>query len=720
MKKCRINFSIVFCLALVSAFGQESRLIKAEKAMQFLQYAEAIALYEAYLSKKDDQQVVLALAMAYRKNRAYDRAAATFSRVENWSGISPDYLLQYGRVLIQTSSCAEAQPVFDAYLERRPFDTRAAKFRDVCDAIQKMKQREEGLTELISLGINTAFNEMAPSFYGNSLVFASDRLTGKGAFWDLFIAEDPRSSVSPASFPAPINTKRHEATATFSADSNQIFFTRSSAYATLSDDRRIVPLEILSASRKADGNWSEPASLPLAAPPFSAAHPCLSRDGKRLFFSSDQPGGYGGKDIYFSSWTGTNWGVPVNLGPAINTEGDELFPFFGADNRLYFSSDGHLGLGGLDIFFADVAPDGENIYVENLGVPFNSAENDFALTIAPDGQSGYFSSDRPGGAGGDDIYGFQRLFKLVELEILREDAKTPVSNFTIQCDCEIRNGNLLRLPLQSCCFLEISAPGLTSRFVQICGTDPLIHSGKSYPIFLESEKKTTLQGIVADEVSGMPLPGVSIHIFENNARFLTLISSPEGLFSAELPPNRCFSLRIEKGDYFTRMLDKPLCTINDRDILKINLALQPFRVITPTSVNNPVNPAGSTQAANEELTFTLQIYYDQFSAEIREDAVPELERLWGILKDNPALKVEISAHTDTRGDRESNLRLSQKRADSVVKWLIQKGIPRRQLIPMGYGESQPIKPCPTSRSCLEEDHQLNRRTEFRVIGTIDQ
>lgn len=719
MRKRTLYIAIVFCLALVNAMGQESRLIKAEKAMQFLQYAEAIALYEAYLSKNYDQDVVLALAVAYRKNREYDRAAATFARVENWSAVSPEYLLQYGRVLIHAATCVEAQPVFDAYLDRRPYDTRAEKFRDICGTLKKMLNEEPDMTEVFSTGINTAFNEMAPSLYGNGIVFASDRMTGKGAFWDLFIADDPLSTNAPISFSAPINTKRHEATATFSADSNQIFFTRSSSYATLTDDRRIVPLEIRSASKNPDGSWSEPQPLPLTSPPYSAAHPCLSRDGKRLFFSSDQPGGYGGKDIYFSTWSGTAWGTPVNLGPAINTEGDELFPFFGTDNRLYFSSDGHLGLGGLDIFYADVAEDGENIRVENLGVPFNSSENDFAIIFTPDGRSGYFSSDRPGGAGGDDIYGFRRLFQWLELSILREDTKTQLSDFTIQGDCTIKEGNLLRLPLQSCCFLEISAPGMTNRFIQICGNDPKILQVAAYPILLEPETQTILQGLILDEASGKPLEGASIHLMENEARLLTIVSASDGTFSTGLPRNRCFRIRIEKGDYFTRNLEQPICTGAEKDNLTINTSLQPFRKNEPDSPSRPENAPDAPSEVSEEVTFRLQIYYDQFSAEIRDEAIPELERLERILKDNPELKVEISAHTDTRGDRESNLRLSQKRADSVVKWLIQKGISRRQLIPKGYGETRPIKPCPKSSSCSEADHQLNRRTEFRVIGTID-
>jgi outer membrane protein OmpA-like peptidoglycan-associated protein len=719
MRKRAFYFFILFCLALPSAFTQEARLLKAEKAMQFLQYPEAIRLYEEYLAKSNDQDVVLALAVAYRKNHEYERAAATFARVEDWSVVSPEYLLQYGRVLIHAASCEEAQPVFDAYLDRRPYDTRVAKFRDVCSTLEKMRTKEEGMVEVFSLGFNTTFNEMAPGLYGSGLVFASDRMASKGAFWDLFISSNPLSTEAPVPFSPVINTKRHEATATFSADSTQIYFTRSSSYATLTDDRRIVPLEILNATRNADGSWSEPQPVALTKPPFSAAHPCLSRDGKRLFFSSDQPGGYGGKDIYFSTWTGSTWGPPVNLGPTINTEGDELFPFFGNDNRLYFSSDGHLGLGGLDIFFADVAEDGESIRIENLGVPFNSADNDFAIVFTPDGRSGYFSSDRSGGAGGDDIYGFQRLFQLLELKILQEDGKTPVAEATVQGDCDIRDGRLLRLPLQSCCFLEVAAPGFETRFIQICGNDSTLALNTVFPITLESPKQTILQGVVLDKASNSPLSGASIHLIENAQQMVTIVSATDGSFSVILPASHCFTVRVEKGDYFTHTLEQPLCTGAEKNILHLSLSLQPFRKIAPAATPTRDTASSPLPERKEEVTFRLQIYYDQFSAEIRTDAVPEMQRLLRILQDNPGIKVEISAHTDSRGDRDSNQRLSQKRAEGVVNWLIQRGISRKQLIAKGYGESRPIKPCPDSKSCSDQDHQLNRRTEFRVIGHSD-
>ncbi len=727
MRKRLFPIVAALCLCAGIASGQDPKIRKAEEAMQLLQYAEAIKLYEEVLSKAEDQGVRIGLAVACQKNQEYGRAAAVFAQVKDWTQVAPEHLLQYGRVLLRAASCAEAQPVFDTYCERKPLDPRVALFRDVCSVLERLRA-DKGAFEVFPAGVNTTFHEMAPVFYNEQLVFASNRISLKGEFLDLFVAADPEGSAEAVPFAPELNTKLHEATATFTADLNRIFFTRSRENTKPLIDSRIVPLEILTSTRRADGTWAAPEPLNLTDPAYSSAHPSLGPDGKRLYFSSDRPGGFGGKDIYYSEQTASGWSTPVNLGPEINTEGDELFPFIGPDNRLYFSSDGHLGLGGQDIFYAVPRSSGEWGGVENMGVPFNSTEDDFALVLKTDGRSGYFSSNRSGGAGGDDVYGFRRLYYDLELSFEQASNALPVSGLTARSDCgALLEGKWLRLPPTSCCTVTAQAPGFETVVRKICASDAGVDFSKPYRIALDAEKVYSLQGSVTDQHSGAPLAGATIQVFEKPGKLITaLVTDKEGNFSMRLPNNKCYTFKVEKGDYFARTMDDEVCAQGSQTLFVLDVLLQPFWISAAQTRNSLSGAApakgvfltGVVTGSDNTAPFLLQIYYNQYSAQIREDAMPEMERLFRLLEDNPSVILEISSHTDSRGDKSFNQRLSQKRAENVVKWLIDRGIERNRLKAKGYGESRLVNHCADGVTCPEAEHQFNRRTEFRVVGTL--
>lgn len=725
MRKRTLHILTIICLISATASAQDPRIRRAEQAMQSLQYQEAIRLYEEVLAKKPEQAVQLNLAEAYRKTQDYERSVAAYAKVEDWAQAAPEYLFQYGRVLIQARSCPEAQPVFDQFIERKPFDHRAADLRDVCGYLNRIRSHNEDLFKVTPAAFNTSFNEMAPAIYGEGLVFASNSQSLKNEFLDLFFAGDPAADAYTLPFAAELNTKLHEATASFSADQNRIFFTRSREMpaTSLSLDSRIVPLEIMSATRQENDSWSKPEALNLADPAHSAAHPCISADGKRLFFSSDRPGGFGGKDIYYTDWTGSGWGPPVNLGPEINTEGDELYPFLHEDGRLFFSSDGHLGLGGFDIFCAESQAGDTWAKVFNMGAPFNSEEDDFALVFSPGGASGYFSSNRPGGAGGDDIYLFQQLFYLIQLAVQDAVSGESIAGAEVQSNCLA--GDKVRIPADGCCNVSANAAGYDSATVQICGKDIAGKRLSPWPLKLEAEKIYSLSGNVSDESSGMPLAGAAIHLIDPSGQVaLALVTDEDGRFSSQLPANSCYNFKVEKGDYFARTLDEKICTEGSSTLFVLDVLLQPFW-ISATQANRAMKEAapgvfltGKATGSDDKVPFLLQIYYDRYSADIREDALPEMEKLRRLLEDNSGIVIEISSHTDTRGDRSFNQRLSQKRADNVVKWLINNGVDRKRLVAKGYGKLRPVNHCVDGVTCPEAEHQLNRRTEFRVVGKV--
>lgn len=728
MRKHVLPAVAALCLFAQMAAAQDPRLRKAEEAMRLLQYAEAAKLYEELLPKNNTPQIRAYLAEAYRKNQQYDKAVEHYAQIKDWAQLAPEYLLYYAKALLQTTSCAEAQLIYDQYLERKPLDARAPMLRDVCTALEQLRAQPNDAFAVFPVGFNSSYHEMAPAYYGNSLVFASNSLSAKGEFLDLLVAQNPTGSEASAPFAPELNTPLHEATATFSADMSRIFFTRSREVKTPVESR-VVPLDILTATRQDDGKWSKPESLNLTDAAYSAAHPCLSADGARLYFSSDLPNGLGGKDLYYSDWNGSAWGKPVNLGPEVNTEGDELFPSLGPDGRLYFSSDGHLGLGGHDLFAAEMISTGAWGRVQNLGPLFNSPEDDFAIAWAPDGNAGFLSSNRAGGQGGDDIYGFRRLYHVLALEFADALNGRSIAPANLTSDCGATESNpRLRLPVEGCCQITVQAPGYESLSRRICANEPGLSGQQTCRIALEPEKIYTLQGSVNDQQSEQPLAGAAVHIFDQaGALFAALVSDADGRFAVNLPKGKCFAFKVEKGDYFARTLDERICTEGSQTHYVLNVALQPFWISNTQTRRNLANmtaPAkgvfltGTPTGSEGVAPFQLQIYYNQFSAEIREDAIPEMQRLLQLLKDNPKVVLEISAHTDSRGDASFNQRLSQKRAEAVVKWLTDRGIERNRLHAKGYGESRLVNHCKDGVTCSEAEHQRNRRTEFRVVEVL--
>ncbi len=708
------------CLWASASHAQEAKIRKAEDAVKLLRYKEAIQLYEEVLAKKEDLQVRLSLALAYRKLQDYERAASTFSKIKDWSNISADYMLQYGCVLVRSESCGDAQTWFNAYLERNPHDSRAPMFRNACAAMQQLMTCNEGLYEVFLLPFNSPQSEMAPMIYGDNLVFASDRNAEQGAFLDLFVANRIDSSAEAQVFASELNTRLHEATAFFNKSGDQIFFTRSRTGSKYVTDSRIVPLEIMTAGLNSSKQWADVQPIPLTDPAYSAAHPFLSANERRLYFSSDMPGGFGGKDLYYSEKTSMGWGPPINLGPEINTRGDEIFPFIGPDNRLYFSSDGHPSLGGQDIMVSTLQPNGNWTNGENLGTPFNSTYDDFSFIMAPDGLSGYFASSRPGGPGRDDIYGFKLLYRQLSLAFQNSVTGEAVEGATLKTRCDMLPNSSLRVPVYACCNITVSAPGYDDTAVEICGDDAQVDYSRPYPIALQPERKYTLRGTTTDGYTGAPLSNAVVLVFEAGNYFNSVVSGSDGAFMCELPKNKCFTFKVEKGDYFARSMPDTICTTGKTYEFSLQSALQPFRVNASRISSGPAKGVfvpGIPTGDDREAPFVLQIYYDLHSTRFRDDNLPEMQRLQRLLQDNPNISVEISSHTDTRGEPDFNLRLSQKRAELVVEWLIGKGIDGRRLTAKGYGETRPVNHCLDGVTCPESDHQLNRRTEFRVLGS---
>ena len=386
-------------------------------------------------------------------------------------------------------------------------------------------------------------------------------------------------------------------------------------------------------SRFRRGGWTNPRLLNVNTSRSWDSTPFLSKDGKTLYFASNRSKGYGGTDIYKANVNRRGRWINIqNLGPEINTPGNELFPSVTEDGRLYFSSDNHEGFGGLDIFVASRR--GGKITIKNPGKPLNSSGDDFGVNPY-NPTRGFFTSNRDGGSGDDDIYTF-----------VNNDPNLKIVNYTLKgTTLTPKNDNM-----------DLSILG--NSVVKLVDT-----SGQ-----IIDETFTDENGIFAFTVYG-----------DEN---YVLIGEKENYFST-------------RGEFTT--IGKEL----DKSTLKDFI----------TNVEFEKNLILDRIVVNKSIVLD-NIYYDLDKADIREDAALELDKLVVILRDNPNISIELSSHTDDRASVEYNQDLSQRRAESAVYYILSKGITENRIIAKGYGESQLI----IANAKSEEEHQINRRTEFKVIS----
>jgi len=426
-----------------------------------------------------------------------------------------------------------------------------------------------------------------------------------------------------------------------------------------------------------------------------------------MYFTSDQPGGSGGSDIYYCDRAGTSWGLPINAGKKINTSGDEMFPFLVGDSMLYFSSTGHLGLGGLDIFYTNPL---DTVPVKNIGYPANSHFDDFALICFPTETKGYISSNRAGGKGDDDIYEFDLhpvdtvlvSGVVVDMETLKPLAGVlvtiPTDDGSVIQVLTDENGNYnIKAPYKA----EITVEGTKQNYI------PGTISGKTDPrsAYLEhmdmklQKMDYMASGKVLYAENNAPAVGALVMLYElvngDTVKVDSVIIGKTGTYMFPLIKNKTFLLVASKEEY-ARQTDSFSTTDPNAKIHSHDFKLFKAKVGEVVRLDN--------------------IYYDYKKWDIRPDAGLELNKLVQILKDNPTMKIELGSHSDSRGSDQYNLDLSDKRAKSAAAYIISQGISGDRLYGKGYGESLILNRCKNGVECSDEEHQFNRRTEFKITA----
>ena len=784
-------FAFVILASTATVFGQSAKLKRAAKDMQDLNYSTAIELYQQILEDHDVAEAKINLAECYRHTADSENAEYWYGQVVRLPQSEPVHKLYYALALQENGKGDQARPWVEEYLAVAPDDKRAQNLLKGLDMKEELMTKHADIYQVTNMPFNSDLDDFSPAIYEDKVIFASDRDRGSAIkrehtwtgspFLELFKVQIKNESGQfgaetygqPEKFSKDLNSKYHDAAVTFSEDQTEIYFTRNNYNdgKTGKDDEGTTRLKVYYSKSVAGEHWGDLESLPFNSDEYSVAHPCLTPDGERLFFSSDMPGGSGGMDLWYSEKENGRWGPPMNLGTSINTEGNEIFPTWQGDNTLYFSSNGLAGLGGLDIYRMNWDEEaGKWSEPENIGYPMNTSSDDLGIILNKQGTFGYFSSDRQGGQGRDDIYSFIKTAAPVEVFVYDELTGKPLKGVTITHSCSAGEARTdedgiarFEIKLNTCCSYTANLEAYDPNTKEGC-TAELTDVPVLVEIPLRRSVTISMTGVVYDQRSGLPLTNALVTLTNDcdPEAMETVRTNEDGSYHFLLNRDCCYKVKAEMQDYLADYREDQ-CTkgITEDATLTVDLHLQPIKVqpgdssLTTTkrqlvfdpekgvwidpNTGKPANtvidgityrdgkivkdspgfePSPTPSGDGEPVAYLLHIYYDFDRATLRDEAMPELQKLKKMMEENPNLIVELASHTDARGSHRYNKRLSQRRAEAVVDWLVNEGISLDRLVPRGYGEIVPVNDCVNNVPCDERKHQMNRRTEFRILGCI--
>jgi outer membrane protein OmpA-like peptidoglycan-associated protein len=606
--------------------------------------------------------------------------------------------------------------------------------------------------------LNTEHLEFSPTYFKNGLVFVSSRKRGgyvdkdlNETYFDLFFTElEPDGSpgrIKP--FSMELNSPWHEGPVTFTKDYKTVYFTRNnfnSGGAVTNKNGRVV-LKIYKAEWGPYNDWANVQEMPFNGESFTTMHPTLHPDGQQLYFASDRPGGFGKNDIYMVEMINGKWSEPINLGPEINTAGNEVSPFFHESGYFFFASDGHPGEGSMDLYMVDMGGKRWG-QLTNLGTPFNTPDDDFGFLMHPSGTRGYFSSNRQDGLGKDDIYLFTVPDGLGGVQVVT-DVKSQIRVWDDRSRRTLEGVNVFvketdsfgeRIrtnptdPSQTITIQEaLDDPGLLGSPTFITGQrgsgSVQLDPERSYTIIFEKDGYETkqiglyeggmppnidvklaaiecirLQGIL-ENVEGGVVGGAQVTI-QNSCTGLaeTVESAPNGKYEYCLEIGCSFTISAQKGGFMSASTAVSTEYLRGNRLFRANLRMKP---------SGEVRQKGAT--VERGSIFVLeQLTFERGSDRITPGREESVYALADLLQRYPSLEIEIGAHTDARGEASYNQRLSLRRAERIKRILVDRGISATRIIAFGYGGNQPQNHCAEGIPCSEEEHRENRRIEVKI------
>lgn len=730
MKKSIFLFSIISLFAL-SGIAQTAAINSANKLYFKKLYVQAIPKYESVLKKdSSNSEVLINLGDCYRLTNNNKGQLICYNKLVKTGKAEEIHKLYYGQALMEAGKYDDAK----RYMDEFKVDGRGEAFSKAITNIQSFSKNADAYA-LSEFQYNTTFDDFcATIFLGDKIVFTSTRtkstwITRKhgwtgNSYCHMYLTEKDAFGQydTPAMFVAEYATKFNDGPFSTSKDGNTIFFTRNGTSKKEQSLDGSQKLKIFQASIIKDDLQSL-MSLKFNSNEYNCAHPSVSSDGKTLYFASDMGGGQGGMDIWYCKLDASGaWGNPINMGEKVNTKGNELFPSITDENILYFASNGHEGLGGLDVFETKIKEDKAG-KVYNMGKPVNSEHDDFAYNVYAEGKKAFLSSNRKTGGMNDDIY---------NVDVLRKVARGKTVNFIVKNKetQEILPSTTIKLNTDSFTTNEkgefqfvleedVNYKLLVKREKYFDIEDSL--STKTTPegdeftktIELEKDPNLTLLAGIYDAKTGAGIEGVKIKIKD------LAVSNDFELLKTE-----------KNGEYKKPLKGK---RIGDKLLYLVTIEKEGY-VTKTTNFTYEIKKEGEIQM-NELLALTIgkvevgmdlakmidikPIYFDLGKSTIRKDAAIELDKVVAVMKEYPAMIIELGAHTDCRGAAASNLKLSAARAKASAAYIVKQGIDKTRISGKGYGESKLLNSCAcegkVKPNCSEDEHAKNRRTEFIIV-----
>ncbi|MEO6902281.1 MAG: OmpA family protein [Bacteroidia bacterium] len=742
-----LHIVVFFSLLTTLTFGQSisSDFINANTLYNDKAYSEAIPKYLHSLKKSSaNTEAIAKLADCYRLTNDPVHAEEYYKKALNLTGSQPINQLYLAEALMQQKKYEEAKKWLVEYNANVPEDNRGYEHLQTIKQLNSYYE-DSAYVKIKKININSNQADFSPILYNKGIIYTSSRKkfslvqrhhawTGQN-FLSLYYAErkgnDYDQFSKPVIFGPEIKTNYNNGPLTISKDSSTIYFSRNNPNGNSTDG--IIKLEIYETHISIPGSiHCDQEVIPFRwnSNTYNTTHPCLSADGKTLFFASDMKLGYGGMDLYMCKREDNSWSEPENLGPKINTAGNEVFPYLAENGTLYFSSDGLNGLGGLDIFESKPL-NGTYASAENIGAPINSSMDDFGIFVM--GKNGYFSSNRINKGTDDDIFYYvnskpekpQFYFKSVDslynnailatIKISDAITKEIIPNSTDENG--LTSANLI---VGHDYVFEVTAMGYNKKvFVpNINGnstdiTIPMSRIAIAKSTKLNSDSSSDLQSTVCligtaygvNEKIKTPLSATNIIVIDKSTRQKITESTTDALGNyriCNIPAGKKYILKTALYNYLSS--DAELNTTNASAEVPV---FQNFSF-------NKITVGKADRVAN--------IKFDNGKWAIRPETAAELDKITNMMLDNPKIVIELSVHTDCRGSAQSNFELSDNRARALDEYLVNKNIESKRVTYTGYGETILLNKCECEGTvevpCTEAEHQVNNRTELKVIGFL--
>ncbi len=659
---------LLFIFSFTATKAQVS-LLEADKNYDLYNYYSAINFYTKAYQEKPTLRAASGLANSYLLVKNYPKAEEWFGITTKISGSSATDQLNYAKVLQENAKYEAAKSQYETCLKMNPAQEKEIKEKYIpsCDSALVWVKKSSPYRVVNQSKWNTALSDWGPTPYKEGIVFTSDRnllildsnshskrailrfrnsvlpnknrsgWSGNGYF-KLYQTSLGDDSVKQFIINTP--SEYHIGPVSFNAKQDELFLALTEINTTVPLKRNrinTVNIETYYSHKDSVGHWEKLKSFPYNnVKEYSISDPFISPKSDTLYFSSNMPGGKGGSDIYYClKKPDGSWSLPVNM-EKINTGGNERTPYLDPSGKLFFASDGYLGFGGLDLYY--VTSWGE---IRNMGSPINSSKDDFAFMKDVKNGVQYFSSNRDGGEGMDDIY---------SSNVVEENV-----------------GFLIKV-------------------------------GDHVPILAKTKSDTLrLQGFILDSLTSKSIAGARIQL-SGNGMTQTTLSDEKGHYLFILPNGHDYTLSAKSPHY----------TEGKANILEANIP--PSGMVQQDVLIN-------LEKFETKATYVLNnIYYNLNRWNIRPDASKRLNSLLKVLGKFPTMKIELSSHTDSRGSEEFNQTLSQHRAESAEAYLVSRGVSSDRIKAKGYGESKILNKCQNNIPCSEREHQINRRTEFKVLS----